>query len=122
MGRDHRYIDVWKYDFETDTLFFRDKTQKYHSSLDMGDLILDLGIDGSPIGVELLNASKNFGVSKIILSGITSFKSLVTISKTDIEVAITVFVKIRNTKVEKVSVSHGINDLNLQAGQTAMAC
>ena len=122
MGREHRYIDVWNYDFETDILFFRDKTQKYYSSIDMGDLILDLGVDGSPIGVELLNASQNFSVSKIILSGITGFKSLVTISKTDIEVTITVFVKIRNTKVEKVSISHGINDLNLQAGQTAMAC
>lgn len=88
----------------------------------IGDLVLDLGIDGSPIGVELLNASKNFGVSKLLLNGITSFKSLVTISKTDIEVTITVSATFRNANVEKVSVSRGINDMNLQAGQIAMAC
>lgn len=122
MDKDRRYIDFWNYDLETDIFFFRDKSQKYHSSIEIGDLVLDLGIDGSPIGVELLNASKNFGVSKLLLSGITSFKSLVTISETDIEVTITVSATFRNANVEKVSISRGINDMNLQAGQIAMAC
>lgn len=122
MDKAHRYIDFWNYDLETDIFFFRDKSQKYYFSIEIGDLVLDLGIDGSPIGVELLNASKNFGVSKLLLNGITSFKSLVTISKTDIEVTITVSATFRNANVEKVSVSRGINDMNLQAGQIAMAC
>lgn len=85
-------------------------------------MVLDLGIDGSPIGVELLNVSKNFGVSKLLLTSTTSFKSPVTISKTDLEMTITVFAKFRNANVEKVSVLRGINYMNLQAGQIAMAC
>lgn len=122
MDECSRKIDVWGYDFETDTLFFRDKKIKYHSSLDIGDLILDIGDDESPIGVELLNASKNFGANKVILMSIKDLKVDINISKDAIEVKITVYVESRNAKVEKVVVSHGINDVNLRAGQTAMAC
>lgn len=122
MDECSRKIDVWGYDFETDTLFFRDKKIKYHSSLDIGDLILDIGDDESPIGVELLNASKNFGANKVILMSIKDLKVDINISKDAIEVKISVYVESRNAKVEKIVVSHGINDVNLRAGQTAMAC
>lgn len=122
MAEYSRHVDAWGYDFETDSLFFRDKSIKYHSSIEMGDLILDLGIDGLPIGVELLNASKNFNISKFMMKGIESFNITIDVSETEIKVTIKAFVKLRNTKVEKVSVSHGVNDINLQAGQTAMAC
>jgi uncharacterized protein YuzE len=122
MDKISRHIDIWKYDFETDILFFRDKSLEYHSSIDMGDLIIDMGVDGIPIGVELLNASKNFTVPKVLLRDIDSLKAEINISKTDIEVIIKVFVIIRNTRVEKISVSYGVNDINLQAGQTAMIC
>lgn len=115
-------IDKWKYDFETDTFYFRDKSISYHSSIDMGDLIMDIGEDGTPIGVELLDASKNFKVSKVVMKGIEGFNANIDISETEIKVTIKAFVKLRNTKIEKVSVSHGVNDINLQPGQTAMAC
>jgi|WetSurMetagenome_2_1015567.scaffolds.fasta_scaffold972654_1 uncharacterized protein YuzE len=117
-----RHVDAWGYDFETDSLYFRDKSVNYQSSIDMGDLILDMGTDGLPIGVELLNASKNFNISKFVMKGIEGFNSTIDISETEIKVTIKAFVKLRNTKVEKVSISLGINDINLQAGQTAMAC
>ena len=122
MSQINRHIDVLDYDFETDSLLFRDKSSKYQSSLDMGDLILDIGEDGYPIGVELLDASKNFGVRKVALMNLKSIKASIKISEKEIEVKINLYVEMRNTKVEKVSVSRGINDLNLQAGRTAMAC
>jgi uncharacterized protein YuzE len=117
-----RGIDLWEYDFETDTLFFRDCSLKYHSSIDLGDLMIEVDENGMPIGMELLDASTNFGISKIKLRNIKSIKSTVNISDTNIEVTIKVLVEIRNAKVEKVSVSQGVNDINLQPGQTAMAC
>lgn len=83
---------------------------------------MDIGEDGTPIGVELLDASKNFKVSKVVMKGIEGFNANIDISETEIKVTITAFVKLRNTKVEKVSVSHGVNDINLQPGQTAMTC
>lgn len=113
-------IDIWRYDFETDTFFFRDKSLQYHSSIDMGDLIIDLGEDETPIGIELLDASKNFNVSKIVMKGLESFNATIDVSETEIKVTIKAYVKLRNIKVEKVSVSYGVNDINLQAGQTAM--
>jgi uncharacterized protein YuzE len=122
MKKISRNIDVWDYDLETDILFFRHKSLKYHSSIDMGDMIIDIATNGDPIGVELLNASKKFGVSKITLRGIKGMDADINVSKTDIKVTLKVFVTIRNAQVEKVSVAHGINDINLQTGQTAMVC
>ncbi|WP_048140771.1 DUF2283 domain-containing protein [Methanosarcina horonobensis] len=120
MPEGKKNIDLWRYDFETDTFFFRDKNLQYHTSIDMGNLILDLGEDGTPIGIELLDASKNFNVSKIVMKGIEGFNATIDVSETEIKVTIKAFVKLRNTKVEKVSVSYGVNDVNLQTGQTAM--
>lgn len=117
-----RRIDVWGYDLETDTLFFHDNKIKYKSSIDLGDLILDIGEDGSPIGVELLNASKNFDVSKVVLKKIQTMNSDIKVSYESIEVKVRVCVTRRNALIEKVSVSRGINDVNLQVGQTAMVC
>lgn len=121
MSKYNRHINVFDYDFDNDSLLFRDESFKYHSSIDMGDLILDIGEDGSPIGMELLNASKNFGVRKIYLRDIKDIKASINVSDEVIEVKISVYVEKRNNTVEKVSVSHGLNDLNLQAGETAMA-
>lgn len=122
MPKYSRRIDVWGYDFETDTLFFHDNKIKYKSSIDLGDLILDIGEDGSPIGVELLNASKNFDVSKVVMTKIKNMKSDIKISHESIEVKVRVYVTRRNASIEKISVSRGINDVNLQVGQTAMVC
>ncbi len=47
----------------------------------MGNLILDLGEDGTPIGIELLDASKNFNVSKIVMKGIEALMPLSTFQK-----------------------------------------
>jgi len=122
MADFYRHIDIMSYDFETDTFYFRDKRTKYHSSIDLGDLILDMGEDGCPIGVELLNASKNFGVNKAVMATVKGMKSDIHISREHIEVKIKVFIISRSAEIEKVSVSRGINDVNLRAGQTAMAC
>ena len=122
MSNYNRHINVFDYDFDNDSLLFRDESFKYHSSIDMGDLILDIGEDGSPIGMELLNASKNFGVRRISLRCIKDIKASINVSDEVIEVKISVYVEKRNNTVEKVSVSHGVNDINLQAGETAMAC
>lgn len=117
-----RHADVWKYDFETDIIFFRDKSLKYHTSIDLGDLIVDLAEDGTPIGVELLDASKHFNVSKMVLKNVENLKADIFVSETEIKVTLKAFVKLRNATVEKVSVSSGVNDINLQPSQTAMVC
>jgi uncharacterized protein YuzE len=117
-----RHVDIWKYDFETDIIFFRDKSLKYHTSIDLGDLIVDLAEDGTPIGVELLDASKNFNVSKIVMKNVVNLKADIFVSEKEIKVTLKAFVKLRNATVEKISVSSGVNDINLQPSQTAIVC
>jgi uncharacterized protein YuzE len=115
-----RNIDIWNYDIETDILFFRDNSLKYHSSIDLGDLIVELDENDMPMGMELLNASLNFNIPKIILRNIKNVSAEINTTEKMIEVKIKISVVSRNANIEKVSVSSGINDINLQPGQTAL--
>jgi uncharacterized protein YuzE len=111
------------YDFENDNLFFNNRKSNFDISIDLGDVIIDIGEDGVPIGVELLNASKHLNVSKIVLrNDIKVVEANIEISEKEIEVKISVFVEIRNKRTEMVSVLCGVNDINLQPSQTAVVC
>jgi uncharacterized protein YuzE len=64
------------YDTENDSLFIYKKS-KIKGSMDIGDIIVDISIDGKVIGIEMLNASemlKNLGLKnpKEILNTIKS--------------------------------------------------
>lgn len=123
MNKHYQKNDVLGYDFENDSIFFGNNSSKYDVSIDLGDLILDIGEDGIPIGVELINASKHLGVPKLALRNNLKFvEANIEISDKEIEVKISVFVEIRSKSTEKVSVLHGVNDVNLQPGQTALVC
>lgn len=104
----YRFIDVWDYDFENDSLFFHSTGIKYKFSIDLGDIILDIDEDGTPIGAEILDASEVFGVPKASL-------------KETLEITLNIVVISRNKSVEKRAASRGINDVNLPVGQVAMA-
>ncbi|MDQ1252444.1 MAG: hypothetical protein QG646_1565 [Euryarchaeota archaeon] len=123
MNGQCRENGVLDYDFENDSLFFNNNKSKFDISIDLGDLIVDIGEDGVPIGVELLNASKHLKVSKIALrNDIKVVEANVEISEKEIEVKISVFVESRNKLTEAVSILYGLNDVNLQPGQTALVC
>jgi hypothetical protein len=118
-----RPIDVFDYDFYNDSLFFSYKGgAKYESSIDLGDIILDFGEDGFPIGAEILNASELFNVTKSALKNIIKFGAEFSISEKDIKVTFNISVLLRNQQVERVAASQGVNDINIPAAQIAMAC
>jgi uncharacterized protein YuzE len=92
------------YDAENDSLFIYKKS-KIKGSVDIGDIIVDISIDGKVIGIEMLNASemlKNLGIKspKEILNNIKSV-SIRAIYKTD---SITVYYSIIS-KAKEVSSS-----------------
>jgi len=123
--KDKRYsypIDVFDYDFENDSLLFNNQNIDYESSVDLGDIVLDIGVDGTPVGAEMLHASKLFGVSKTALKNCQNFKAEISISKDTIKIKITVSVPFRNGVIEKIAASQGINDINVPSAQIAMAC
>ena len=119
---EHYEIDVIDYDYENDSLIFNSKCREYESSIDLGNIILDIGVDGTPVGAEMLHASKLFNVPKSALRNFVKFKAEILISEEEIEVKFSVTVFMRNMITEKVAVSHGVNDINIPSAQVAMAC
>ena len=115
-------IDIFDYDFENDSLFFNYKGVEYESSIDIDNIILDLGVDGSPVGAEILHASKLFKVPKTAIKNLKNFKAEISISEKTIEIKFTIHTVLRNRETEKVVASHGVNDENIPSIQIAMAC
>jgi uncharacterized protein YuzE len=112
--------DFYDYDFENDSLFFNRNSVQLESSIDLGNIILDIGVDGSPIGFEILHASKMFGVQKSVIQNFQNMNAKIKITKDTIEIKITITVLLRNRKTPKIAISQGINDINLQPTQMAM--
>jgi uncharacterized protein YuzE len=115
-------IDLFDYDFENDSLFFNYKGIDYKTSIMIDNIILDLGVDGSPVGAEILKASKMFKVSKSAIKNLKNFYAEISISKETIEMKFTIAVIIRNRETEKIAASHSLNDVNIPSTQIAMAC
>jgi len=74
MARQIKTID---YDSEND-IFFISNGDKVKASIDIGDFILDVSHNNLVCGIEIMDASENLGVSKIILSNIQNIKMSVT--------------------------------------------
>jgi len=111
----------WDYDPENDSVFFYLADAKYDFSIDLGDIILDIGNDNSIAGIEILDASALFGLSREDLENTVKFHAEITISKETIKVNICVGVARQNREIEKCTTTLGINDMDLPAGKTAMA-
>lgn len=112
--------DFYDYDFENDSLFFNRNGVQLESSVDLGNIILDMGVDGSPVGFEILHASKMFNVPKTAIRNFHEMSAEIHITKETIEIKITISVLLRNRETPKIAISHGINDINLQPSQMAM--
>lgn len=70
MAKQIKTID---YDKENDDLFIS-LGEKVKTSLDIGDIILDVSHDNLICGIEIMNASENLGVDKDILNKIKNMK------------------------------------------------
>lgn len=112
--------DFYDYDFDNDSLFFNRNSVQLESSIDLGNIILDIGVDGSPVGFEILHASKMFNVPKSVIQNFHNMDAEIRITKETIEIKITITVLLRNRETPKIAISHGINDINLQPAQMAM--
>lgn len=112
--------DFYDYDFENDSLFFSREGVKLESSIDLGNVILDIGVDGLPVGFEILHASKMFNVPKSVIQNFYSINADIFVTEKSIEVTITMTVLLRNRKTPKIAISQGTNDINLPPAEMAM--
>ncbi|NJE12893.1 DUF2283 domain-containing protein [Thermococcus sp. LS2] len=89
-------VKIIDYDPLGDSLFVRIPEGKYQSSVQLGDIILDLGKindELAVIGFEILDASKKFKISPYLLSrGIQQLHAEIRI--TEKEIVVSVFIQV----------------------------
>jgi hypothetical protein len=114
--------DSYDYDFENDSLFVNREGVQLEASIDLGNVILDMGVDGTPVGFEILHASKIFKVSKSQIKNFHHITAEYLITEKTIEVKFTITVDVRNYRTPKIAISQGINDMDLPPAQISMVC
>ncbi|ADN37078.1 Protein of unknown function DUF2283 [Methanolacinia petrolearia DSM 11571] len=110
------------YDSENDSLFFFIKGAEYSHSLNMNNIILDFNTDQSLKGVEILNASKKFGVPKHALRNPNQMVLDLDVSEEKIDLKISLVLRIRNKPTPKAINIEDINEFNIPAGTMTMSC
>jgi uncharacterized protein YuzE len=114
--------DSYDYDFENDSLFVIRNGVHLEASIDLGNVILDMGVDGTPVGFEILHASKVFKISKYQIKNFHHIRAEYVITEKTIEVTFTITVDVRNSETPKIAISQGINDMDLPPTQISMVC
>jgi len=84
------------YNFEDDIFSARALERGYDSSFQIGNFIFDLDKNNNVRGLELINASKIFGVPRSFLKDMVSVKLEVIVSEKYIKINIQTKTKIRN--------------------------
>ncbi len=114
-------LSKFDYDFENDTIFFYGTDKKYKTSIDIDDIILDVGEDNSAIAIEILDASKKFSVPKSDLLYILHFNAEISVSKETIKVVMKLVIKKRNGLINKFTEACGLNNNDLPVSTQEMA-
>jgi len=109
------------YDFQNDSMFFYTKGKKYMYSIESNGIILDFDESGNLKGLEILDASKKFHVSKSDLSNIRHFHADMEISEENIKVNMKIAILKRNTLLDKFSEALAINSMKLPSGTQKIA-
>jgi uncharacterized protein YuzE len=126
MNKSPNYLEIEAdssdYDFENDSLFVIRKGVQLETSIDLGNVILDIGVDDTPVGFEILHASKMFKISKHQIKSFHRIIAEYIITEKTIEVKFTITVNVRNYKTPKVAISQGVNDMDLPPAQISMVC
>ncbi|MBN1193835.1 MAG: DUF2283 domain-containing protein [Methanomicrobiaceae archaeon] len=121
-SQNHTDADTIDYDFENDSLYLFVKGAKYVHSLNLDNVIIDIGEENFIKGVEILNASKRFGVSKYALMKPREIEVQIDVSNEKIELNIQLTLEIRNKYTPKFLIAMDVNEFNLPCGTIGMSC
>ena len=110
------------YDAETDALYVYAKDIKYVESIDLDDIILDIGENGIIKGIEILDASKKFKLNKYDLKHIKKLIAEIEITPDVIKLKITISVLKRNKEIERFTTAKGLDDISLPSGVVCVEC
>jgi len=95
MAKTIKTID---YDFENDIFFISDGS-KVRSSLDIGDFVLDVNGDNLINGIEIMDASKNLGISKEIFKKVKNIKMSVNYKANNVYVLLIITFQKENKEI-----------------------
>lgn len=118
----HTEADTIDYDYENDSLFLFTKGAGYTHSLNLNNIIIDFGAGNYIKGVEILNASKKFGVAKYVLKRPHQIDVELNVSGEKIELKISLTLDIRNRSVPKAITATDMNEFNIPSGTMALSC
>ncbi len=93
------------YDFKNDLLFFKIKDRNYKTSLDFGDIIVDIDEMGFITGLRIFDASQMFRMDKIALTNIKQFEFDASIEDKVVKIQLRFIALLRNKPLEKVNQS-----------------
>jgi uncharacterized protein YuzE len=92
---------VVDYDFVNDILFFKVDKREYSHSIELLGYVVDLDIEGFVVGLQIFNASNQFGISKNALRVIKSWKFEASLIEDVLEVKVFFNMIQRNKIIEK---------------------
>lgn len=118
----HTDADSIDYDVENDSLYLYVKGATYVHSLNLDNVIIDIGSEQYVKGVEILNASKKFGVSKHALMKPREIDVRIDVSHEKIELCIELTLEIRNKFAPKSFIASDANESGLPCGSIGMSC
>jgi uncharacterized protein YuzE len=112
-----------KYDYDSlnDTFYTHPLDRDYSSSMMMDDIIIDMDAERRITGIEVLNASKKFGVSKYEMLHPMQLSFTIDIDDGKIILSLNLtFMKRNNPLAKSISVT-GANDMNLSPSSSTFA-
>ncbi|AKB50178.1 hypothetical protein MSBRW_0925 [Methanosarcina barkeri str. Wiesmoor] len=114
-------VNKYDYDIQSDSIFFYGSDKKYRSSIDLDGIILDVSEDNYIIGIEILDVSEKFNVSKMDLINIKHFEANIEISKENIKITMEMRLYKRNGLINRSLDTLGLNSMNLPASTQGIA-
>ncbi|WP_292466458.1 DUF2283 domain-containing protein [Methanolobus sp.] len=113
--------DAADYDMQNDSFFAYSKGMKYKSSIDLDGIVIDISEENSIMGVEILEVSDKFGISKYDVKNYKALNMNVKISKKMIRVELVFSVLKRNAPTPHVIQASALNSMNLPVGSESLA-
>ncbi|AKB74608.1 hypothetical protein MSLAZ_1347 [Methanosarcina lacustris Z-7289] len=114
-------VNKYDYDIQSDSIFFYGSDKKYRSSIDLDGIILDVSEDDYIMGIEILDVSEKFNVSKMDLSSIKHFEANIEISKENIKISMEMRLFKRNGLINRCLDTLGLNSMNLPVSTQGIA-
>lgn len=103
---------LFDYDYKNDSLYIVKPNSKIKQSVYIDDLILDVDENGNVVGLELLSASKVFGIPKKYLRHIKNVKFSISYNRSNKILFVSLLILIKTQNQEK-QIKH-IDEIQLE--------